>query len=41
MAKSVRVQGMKPRAPFAKAMAKFLPRYVQIIEQELARETAA
>ncbi len=35
--KRVTIQGMKPRAPFGKAMARFLPRYIEIIEQELAR----
>lgn len=39
--KRVTIQGMKPRAPFAKAMALFLPRYIEIIEQELAREASA
>lgn len=32
--------GMKPRAPFATAIAKFLPRYDQIIREELAKATA-
>lgn len=39
--KRVTIQGMKPRSPFGKAMALFLPRYIEIIEQELAREAAA
>ncbi len=34
----VTIKGMKPRAPFGKAMARFLPRYIEIIEQELARQ---
>jgi hypothetical protein len=38
--RSVLSPGMKPRAPFAKAMANFLPRYQQIILEELAREGA-
>jgi hypothetical protein len=37
----VTVKGIKPQANFGRAVAKFLPRYVEIIEQELARETAA
>jgi hypothetical protein len=36
--KRVRIQGIKPRAYFATAIAKFLPRYLQIIEEELAKE---
>lgn len=39
--RSVRIQGMKPRAPFGTAVAQFLPRYVEIIRQELAREAGA
>jgi hypothetical protein len=39
--RSVRIQGMKPRAPFGTAVAQFLPRYVDIIRQELAREAGA
>jgi hypothetical protein len=34
------VQGMKPRAPFRLALAQFLPRYLEIIQQELAKEGA-
>jgi hypothetical protein len=33
----VQVKGMKPRSPFAQAVAEFLPRYVEVIRQELAR----
>ncbi|MFB3828956.1 MAG: HK97 gp10 family phage protein [Bryobacteraceae bacterium] len=39
--KRARIQGIKPRGYFAAAIAAFLPRYVQIIEEELARETRA
>jgi hypothetical protein len=38
--KRVVVKGMKPRSPFQKAVAQFLPRYLEIIQQELAREAA-
>jgi len=38
--RSVKVLGMKPRAMFAQGVAQFMPRYVEIIEQELAKETA-
>lgn len=33
------VKGMKPRPVYARSTAEFLPRYVAIIERELARET--
>ena len=36
--KRVVVKGIKPRGYFAKAIAEFLPRFVAIIEEELARE---
>lgn len=39
--RSVQIQGMKPRAPFGTAVAQFLPRYVDIIRQELAKEAQA
>lgn len=35
------VKGIKPRGYFAAAIAEFLPRYVQIIEDELAKGQAA
>jgi hypothetical protein len=35
--RSVTIQGMKPRAPFGKATTQFLPRYLEIINQELAK----
>jgi hypothetical protein len=35
--KRVTIQGMRARAPFAKAIAAFLPRYLELVEQELAR----
>lgn len=35
--KQVTIRGMKPRAPFGKAMALFVPRFAQMIEEELAR----
>ncbi len=38
--RSVKVLGMKPRAMFGQGVASFVPRYIQIIEQELAKETA-
>ena len=41
MRKRAVVKGMKPRAYFAAAIAEFLPLYVQIIEEELARGQAA
>jgi Bacteriophage HK97-gp10, putative tail-component len=34
------VKGIKPKGYFAEAIAEFLPRYVQIIEEELAKEAA-
>lgn len=40
MARRVVIQGIKPRAPFATAVGAFLPRYLQIIEEELAKERA-
>lgn len=39
--RSVMVQGIKPRGYFAEAIGEFLPRYVQIIEEEIAREGKA
>lgn len=39
-AKRVTIQGIKPRGYFAKAIQEFLPRYIQIIEEELAKEAA-
>lgn len=36
----VTIKGMKPRRMFATSAREFLPRYLQIIEQELAREAA-
>lgn len=36
--RSVKIQGMKPRAMFGQAVRDFLPRYEEIIRQELARE---
>jgi len=36
--RSVRIRGMKPRAPFGQAVRDFLPRYQEIIRQELERE---
>lgn len=41
VAKRVTIQGIKPRAYFAQAIIEFLPRYVRIIEEEIARETTA
>lgn len=38
--KSVVVKGMKPRSPFQRSVAQFLPRYLEIIQQELAKEAA-
>ncbi|MGE5487567.1 MAG: HK97 gp10 family phage protein [bacterium] len=37
----VQIKGMKPRSPFGQAVAEFLPRYIEIIQQELAREATA
>jgi hypothetical protein len=37
----VQIKGMKPRSPFGQAVAEFLPRYIEIIQQELAREAEA
>jgi hypothetical protein len=39
--RSVKIQGMQPRAMFGQAMRGFLPRYEEIIAQELAREAQA
>ena len=39
--KSVIIQGMKPRAPFGTAIARFIPRYEAIIQEELAKGLAA
>jgi hypothetical protein len=39
--KKVVVKGITPRGYFAAAVAEFLPRYVQIIQEELAKESAA
>lgn len=36
--KRVVVKGIKPRGYFAAAIVEFLPRYIQIIEDELAKE---
>lgn len=36
--KRVMHPGMKPRRPFAKAVVRYLPRFVQVVEQEVARE---
>ena len=38
--KRVTIQGMRARAPFAKAIAAFLPRYLELVESELARVPA-
>lgn len=34
--RKVTIKGMKPRAPFATAIAQFMPRYAEIVQQELA-----
>lgn len=39
--RSVRIQGMKPRAMFGQAVRDFLPRYEEIIRQELVREATS
>lgn len=36
--RTIKIQGMKPRAMFGQAVRDFLPRYEEIIRQELARE---
>jgi hypothetical protein len=41
MAKSVTIMGIRPREYFASSVRDFLPRYVAIIEEELAKEMAA
>lgn len=38
--KRVSIKGIKPRQYFGKAVVAFLPRFVEIIQQELAREAA-
>jgi hypothetical protein len=35
------IKGIKPRGDWAAAIAEFLPRYVAIIQEELAKESAA
>lgn len=39
--RSVQIKGMTPRAPFGTATVQFLPRYLAIIQQELAKEAQA
>ncbi len=39
--RKVTIQGMKPRAPFQKAIKEFLPRFVALIEAELAKGVTA
>lgn len=34
------VKGMKPRPVYAESIARFLPRYIEIIQRELAKEAA-
>lgn len=34
------IQGIKPRTPFGTAVAQFLPRFIEIIEQEVQKEAA-
>ena len=38
--KRVTIQGMRARAPFARAIAAFLPRYVELLEADLAKVSA-
>ena len=40
MARRIVQQGIKPLAPFATALATFLPRYAQIVQEELERAAA-
>ena len=35
--RQVRIKGMKPRASFGTAVTAFLPRYLEIVQQELAK----
>jgi hypothetical protein len=39
--RQVRIKGMKPRAMVGRATAQFLPRYLEIIQRELAKEAQA
>ncbi len=34
----VQIKGMQPRSPFGQAVAEFIPRYIEIITEEISRE---
>jgi hypothetical protein len=37
MARRVAIKGMKPQAVFGRAVQEFLPKYSQLVEQEIQR----